>query len=152
MCETSPKGEHGSRILKSDTRGRVMSTPLQREELLRQYERSGLSGPRFAAAAGVKYQTFASWLQRKKRASAPLEEETSVPQQAPGPEAMPSLQWMEAVLETKAAPVPALSSQGKLRVELPGGAVALLSDSHQIALVVELIQALQGKASSNQHA
>ncbi len=91
MSEVPPKDEHGSRILKSDARGRVMSTPQQREELLRQYERSGLSGPRFAAAAGVKYQTFASWLQRKGRLSAPPKEEPSVPSKATRPEAMPSL-------------------------------------------------------------
>jgi len=35
----------------------------QRERILDEYERSGLSGAKFAAVYGVKYQTFATWLQ-----------------------------------------------------------------------------------------
>jgi hypothetical protein len=45
-------------VLKSDGAGRVQ-TPVQRQvELVREFERSGLSGPRFAALSGVNYQTF----------------------------------------------------------------------------------------------
>ena len=51
-------------VLKSDGAGRVQ-TPVERQaELVREFERSGLSGPRFAALAGVKYQTFATWRRR----------------------------------------------------------------------------------------
>ena len=47
-------------ILKSDGSGRTM-VPLDRQvELVREFERSGLSGPRFAAMMGEKYQTFAT--------------------------------------------------------------------------------------------
>ena len=43
-------------ILKSDTGGRTL-VPVERQvELVREFERSGLSGPRFAAMAGLKYQ------------------------------------------------------------------------------------------------
>lgn len=38
-------------------------------ELVREFERSGLSGPRFAELAGVNYQTFATWRRRHARAS-----------------------------------------------------------------------------------
>jgi hypothetical protein len=52
-------------ILKSDAGGRVV-VPLARQvELVREFECSGLSGPRFAAMAGVKYQTFATWRREK---------------------------------------------------------------------------------------
>jgi hypothetical protein len=48
-------------ILKIDATGRVM-VPVERQvELVREFERSGLSGPRFAAMAGLKYQTFVTW-------------------------------------------------------------------------------------------
>jgi hypothetical protein len=33
-------------------------------ELVREFERSGLSGPRFAELAGLKYPTFATWRRR----------------------------------------------------------------------------------------
>jgi len=125
-----------------------MSTPQQREELLRQYERSGLSGPRFAAAAGVKYQTLASWLQRESRCSAPRAEQSSAVGEGQQPHAVAPMQWMEAVVEPKTVPSAPVQAQAQamVRVELPGGAVALLSDFRQIALVAELIQALQNKA------
>ena len=47
-------------VLKSDGAGRVQ-TPVQRQvELVREFERSGLSGPRFTALSGVNYKTFVS--------------------------------------------------------------------------------------------
>src|SRR5437899_13023947 len=55
-----------SRLIKTDALGRMQRTPEQRERILDEYERSGLSGPKFAALCGVKYQTFASWLARLK--------------------------------------------------------------------------------------
>jgi hypothetical protein len=44
-------------ILNRDARGRVVAKR-QRVELVRAYERSGLSGAKFAALAGVNCQTF----------------------------------------------------------------------------------------------
>ena len=56
-------------ILKRDAGGRVV-VPVQRQiELVREYERSGLSGPKFAAMAGLKYLTFATW--RRKHGTEP---------------------------------------------------------------------------------
>ena len=50
----------GAIVLKSDGAGRLQ-TPLARQvELVREFEHSGLSGPRFAALSGVDYQTFAT--------------------------------------------------------------------------------------------
>ncbi len=48
-------------ILKSDAGGRVV-VPVERQlELVREFERSGLPGTRFAVMAGLKYQKLASW-------------------------------------------------------------------------------------------
>ena len=58
-------------ILKQDTHGRIF-VPVQRLiELAQEFERSGLSAPKFAAMAGVKYQTFVTW-RRKHGKPAPV--------------------------------------------------------------------------------
>jgi hypothetical protein len=57
---TDIQGSAGA-ILKTDTRGRVQRPVAQRERLLDEFEKSGLSGSKFAALVGVKYQTFAGW-------------------------------------------------------------------------------------------
>ncbi|WAC21095.1 hypothetical protein OVA24_06825 [Luteolibacter sp. SL250] len=55
------------KLIKVDAIGRVRTAAAQREALLDAYESSGLSGPEFAARHGVKYLTFATWLQKRKR-------------------------------------------------------------------------------------
>lgn len=59
-----------TKILKRDALGRVTLTGEQREHLLDEFERSGLKGAQFALAAGVKYQTFAHWVQKRRHALA----------------------------------------------------------------------------------
>jgi hypothetical protein len=60
-------------ILKTDVLGRVRTPRERREHLLDEFERSGLSGKKFAALAGIKYPTFATWAQkRRKRHAKPL--------------------------------------------------------------------------------
>ena len=39
-------------LIKTDALGRLHRTPQQREQILDEYERSGLSGPKFAALCG----------------------------------------------------------------------------------------------------
>ena len=58
-------------IIKADQRGRLRFTPDQRATLLAAYDTSGLSGPKFAQLHGLNYQTFAGWLQRRKRGPVP---------------------------------------------------------------------------------
>jgi hypothetical protein len=55
-------------LVKFDRRGRLRYAPEQKAALVEAYAVSGLSGPKFAALHGVKYQTFAAWLQKRKRA------------------------------------------------------------------------------------
>ncbi len=42
-------------LIKTDVLGRMHRTREQRERILDEYERSGLSGAKFAALCGVKY-------------------------------------------------------------------------------------------------
>ena len=57
------------RILKVDTAGRVWTPREQREAVLDEFERSGLPATKFAAHIGVKYPTFASWVQKRRQAA-----------------------------------------------------------------------------------
>lgn len=131
--------------MKTDALGRVRSTPAQRAALLEEFARSGLSGTKFAALAGVNYQTFATWRQQqRKRGGA---DGTVTTQRGhdgtdgvPPGKASRSLRWMEAVME---AHKPALTGPGAaLLVHLPGGLRVEFSDAAQVPLVVELCRAL----------
>lgn len=109
-------------VLKSDGAGRVQ-TPLARQvELVREFERSGLSGPRFAALAGIKYQTFSTW-RRRHGAQGPARE-----------------QLRPVFLEVTAAQT--ATAAAALEVTLPGGARATLHDAGQVQLLAALLKAL----------
>jgi len=47
--------------------GRVRLPRARREELLDEYERSGISGVQFAAYVRIKYSTLANWIQKRER-------------------------------------------------------------------------------------
>ena len=61
MTDTTTTGE----ILVQDTLGRVRTPREKREQILDEYERSGMSGAAFAALVGVKYSTLSSWIQHR---------------------------------------------------------------------------------------
>jgi len=48
------------KLMTSNARGRVLVPKERREALLEEFERSGLSGVKFAQLAGIKYPTFAN--------------------------------------------------------------------------------------------
>jgi transposase-like protein len=50
-----------------DGKGRVRTTREQRQLILAEFARSGVSGVQFAQRAGLKYSTLAGWLQRYRR-------------------------------------------------------------------------------------
>jgi hypothetical protein len=59
--------EEPGEILNRDAQGRVLITRERRELLLEQYDRSGMSGVKFAEYIGIKYSTLAYWLQSRRR-------------------------------------------------------------------------------------
>ena len=105
-------------VLKSDTLGRVHTPKARREALLEEFERSGVSGKKFAAMVGVNYQTFASWVQ--KRSEARRRHTVAVPQKpmidVPASEA---LRLVEAVIADDHVQE-AGASEPSLCVRLPG--------------------------------
>ena len=115
-------------LLKTDALGRVRTPAERRERLLDEFGRSGMSGVKFAEFVGIKYQTFATWVQlRRRRAKAKANTTKQV-------------RWMEAVIEQ--AQTPADQNRYPLVVHLPGGARVELSDAKQVALAVALVRAL----------
>jgi hypothetical protein len=118
------------KILKTDKLRRVKTPAARRESLLDEFERSGLSGPEFATLAGIKYQTFATWVQKRRRQKA------GTGRVKPGD----PVRWLETVVEA------AQNSGGKklavMVVQLPGGARAEVEDEKQAALAAALLRAL----------
>jgi hypothetical protein len=112
-------------VIRSDRRGRMLVSPEQREALLDEFERGGLSGMAFCKLHGLVYPTFASW--RKKRRERPV----------PGSPA-----FAEVLLDDAAPAGRQSDRRTPLRVTLPSGAVAEVSGRDGLPLLVELLQAL----------
>jgi predicted alpha/beta hydrolase family esterase len=98
--------------------------------LLAEYEKSGMSGAAFAEHLGIKYQTFASWAQKKRKRA-------RVEQKAP--EVKHPVQWVEAlVARTEGESI----KPGVLIVRLAGGAVIQIADRSGALLAAELLNHL----------
>ncbi|NJM54677.1 MAG: IS66 family insertion sequence element accessory protein TnpB [Verrucomicrobiae bacterium] len=98
-------------ILKQDRVGRVVVSKERREALLDEYEQSGMSGVEFAGWAGVKYPTFAGWLQRRRRQGS-----RQPPRQAA------EVKWLEAQMPPSGLAQEAEADRGGVLVaHLPGG-------------------------------
>jgi hypothetical protein len=114
-------------IIKTDEAGRIRTPAARREQLLDEYERSGLSGQKFAELAGIKYQTFATWAQKRRRARGLAGPVSSKPTEA--------TRWLEAV-------VGSATGSGVMVLELPGGVRVEVADEKQAVLAAVLVKAL----------
>jgi hypothetical protein len=142
-------------LLKTDARGRVRVPQARREELLSEFERSGISGPKFAAMVGVKYQTFAWWVQqrrqrneREKQGQAEAARAVTAPagMKAEAAAPRPALKWIEASVEPDVTgKVCAPAACSTLSVRLPGGARLEITDAGQVDLAAQLLDALSGR-------
>ncbi|MHA3775434.1 IS66 family insertion sequence element accessory protein TnpA [Verrucomicrobiota bacterium sgz303538] len=129
---TSPN-ESGS-VLKSDYRGRVRVPEERREALSDEFEKSGLSGQKFAQLAGVNYATFMNWVQKRRDARK---------EQGGELRAAKAVQLLEAVPELS---VPAM--EAGLCIELPGGARMIVDAPGQLAMDAGLLELLSAKGRS----
>ncbi len=118
---TSAREEPGE-ILSQDAQGRVLVSRERRESLLEEYDRSGMSGVKFAQYIGIKYSTLAYWLQSRRRHR---EREKLLLKAGADTEAGKSNgAWIEAVVENGSPPrVPI----GALRIYFAGGAYCQIS-------------------------
>jgi hypothetical protein len=129
MTITTPADEP---ILNTNTPLRSQIPPERREQLLDEFEHSGLSRAKFAAAAGLKYATFAAWVARRRQPRGTG--------QAPGNRA-PRVHWLEAVLR-EAGP-PASGGAAPLRVHVAAGVWLEIRERDHVRLAAALVQALQ---------
>ena len=121
-------------VLKQDVLGRVKTPKARREQLLDEFERSGLPGLKFAELAGIKYQTFATWAQKRRRQRGDYAAGKMRAAKKP-------VQWLEAVL----APPGSGVNGGALFLvlHLPGGVRLEIGDVKQVEMAAALMRALQ---------
>lgn len=110
-------------IMKTDKRGRVLTTPQQREAWLDAFEQSGMSGAAFAKLHGLRYTTFANW--RNKRRLQNRCNDTS------------SAFFEEIDIHSSQT-----QSSG-LKVSLPGGACVEVDRAEQFPMVAALLKYLE---------
>ncbi len=123
--------EAGEPVLKTDKLGRVKTPAVRRERLLDEFERSGLGGQEFASLSGIKYQTFATWVQQRRRKRGATH--------APAKSAE-AARWLEAVVEQ--AKHPGNQNLAVMVLHLPGGARVEVMDEKQAVLAAVLVRAL----------
>jgi hypothetical protein len=113
-------------VLKTDKLGRMQMPVARREQVLDEFERSGLSGKKFAALVGIKYPTLATWAAKRRR-------ERGLP---PIVRRSKAMRLLEAVVEENSG------DKETLVLELPGGAKIEIKDAQQAALAGALLQTL----------
>jgi hypothetical protein len=114
------------KLMTTDVRGRVRIPDERREALLDEFERSGLSGVKFAQLAGVKYPTFALWVQKRRKT-----------RKVEGCNEAPRVTFTEAVVDRGAGVV--IGGAG-LTIELPGGARLVVRSPVQLQMAAELLR------------
>lgn len=88
--------------------------------MLREYEGSGMSGVEYAEYIGVKYPTFASWIQKERRDK--KAETVSTIAEGAESAARPVMEWVEAVVEKESV------STAGLVIRLRGGEEMMVRD------------------------
>ena len=133
--------EEPEQILSQDARGRVLVTPERRESLLAEYDRSGMSGVRFAQYLGIKYTTLAHWVRSRRRQR--QREKLLMKAGADAEAGRSNGRWIEAVVEKNGSAARAPS--GALRIYFAGGAYCQISSATEMALAAELLGRLGSK-------
>ena len=125
-------------LIKHDTRGRLRTTRERREALLAEYDRSAMTGRKFAKWAGIKYSTFANWLQARRKLGC---RELAAPVVKP----TTGTRWLEAVVDGSPPKEPAKVKPATLIVHGPGGVRLELSDENQVRWAARLLRELTEK-------
>jgi hypothetical protein len=110
--------------------------PRERQEaLLEEFSRSGLSAAEFSRMAGIKYPTFANWVQKWRQTPGRA---VDVPRA--GAVGGDGIRLLEAVVE---APIVGVVGNGaRLLIELPGGGRLTVHSPAQLAMAAELLSLL----------
>ena len=108
-----------TKILKTDSEGRIRTPKVDREALLALYEQSSMSGAAFARTHGIRYSTFMGWIKKQRMGT-------------PSDQANPM--FHEVALTPSVA--------GGLLVELPMGVRVRLERADQIPVIAALSRQL----------
>ncbi len=138
----------GGDILKTDVLGRITVGHEQREAILDAFEASGMPGQAFGLHHGIKIQTFASWMQKRRRVRGDYQNEAlcrklhmrkDPPQVGSKKVARPqaSMNLIEVNLQNE---TPHIGEP--LEVILPGGAVVRIRHESQLDLLQILMRQL----------
>ena len=127
-------GVEPPKILRRDALGRVRVPRERREELVDEFERSGLPATRFAQAAGINHPTFAWWVQQRRHARGDYNRKPRT--------ASAAIRFVEAVTPPCPEPRP-LAAQDVLELTLPGGVILRVCTPKQAALAAQLLNALR---------
>ena len=130
MTPTTELCKVDGELIKTDRMGRIRVSSEHREKLLDTFESSGMSGQKFADHCGVKYPTFASWVQKRRRER----------NEYPSDHAAPPESLLQSLAEVELAPGK-VTSEG-LSIEFPGGARLVLNHPGQVSLAAALINNL----------
>ena len=118
---------------KRDTKGRRITPKARREDLVNEYEQSGLTQAAFARRAGVNYPTFASWVQgRRERTAVPVSPREPI-------RAQQQVQFAEVNLPSP-TPHDLNPNADVLSVTLPDGVVVRGSDAAALAALVKALR------------
>lgn len=126
-------------VLKSDERGRVRVSVERREGLLDEFERSGMSGAKFARLAGIKYATFANWAARRRKARGEQSQNAAGVVGATG-----AVRLVEAIVGDG---VMARRNGEGLKIDLPGGARVEVDTPMQLQMTAELLVMLSQRGN-----
>lgn len=142
-------------ILKTDVLGRITIGREQREAILNAFESSGMSGQAFAQHHGIKIQTFASWMQKRRRMRGDYQNEavcrklrmrkdSPAPRQKKSTLPLTSMNLIEVDLQKDSQKdTPSTSSVSEpMEVVLPGGAVVRIAHESQLSLLQTLMRQL----------
>ena len=114
------------KLMTTDAHGRVRVPVERREGLLDEFERSGLSGVKFAQMVGVKYPTFALWVQKRRKARKLQKQDGAQ-----------SVTFAEAVIDRGAG---VMIGAAGLTIEFPGGARMIVQSPVQLQMAAELLR------------
>lgn len=127
-------------LIKTDCLGRLLIKPEHREALLDKFEQGTLSAQQFAKQHGIKYTTFATWNQKRKR------QQDGYPDKVDPKDSqlMNSLTEVVALSQNVST---ASSTSNALNIKLGSKTEFNLSDETQIPLAAKLILALESHVS-----
>ena len=134
-----------TKLIKTDSLGRVRVPKEHREAMLDAFEASAMSGAEFARKHGVPVMTFASWIQKRRRARGDYDdaEKRKELRMSVGkkPEKKDQASPMN-LIEVAMTPLPRPQASAGLEVVLANGAKVRVSDESQVPLLKVLLREL----------